>query len=46
MQRTYGIVTMGVPEGVDVDAMKLVKVIEESMSASTFELLKRQDEGG
>jgi GTP cyclohydrolase-4 len=45
MQRPYGIVTMGVPEGVDVDAMKLVKVIEESMSASTFELLKRQDEG-
>lgn len=45
MQRTYGTVTMDVPEGSEVDAMRLVHVIEDSMSASTFELLKRADEG-
>ena len=45
MQRTYGTVTMDVPDGSDVDAMRLVHVIEDSMSASTFELLKRPDEG-
>jgi len=44
MQRTYGTVTMDVPEGSEVDAMRLVHVIEDSMSASTFELLKRPDE--
>jgi GTP cyclohydrolase-4 len=45
MQRTYGTVTMDVPDGTDVNAMKLVHVIEDSMSASTVELLKRPDEG-
>lgn len=43
-QRTYGTVTMDVPEGSEVDAMRLVQIIEDSMSASTFELLKRPDE--
>ncbi len=45
MQRTYGTVTLDVPDGIEVDAMQLVHVIEDSMSASTFELLKRPDEG-
>jgi GTP cyclohydrolase-4 len=35
---------MEVPVGFDVDVMRLVEVIENGMSSSTFELLKRSDE--
>ncbi|MEM4246430.1 MAG: GTP cyclohydrolase MptA [Candidatus Bathyarchaeia archaeon] len=44
MQRAYGTIRMDLPEGFEVDAIRFVQVIEDSMSASTFELLKRPDE--
>ncbi len=44
IQRSYGSIVMEIPEGFEVDAMSLVRIVEDSMSASTFELLKRPDE--
>ncbi len=44
MQRSYGQVFTEVPNGFEVEASKLAKIIEESLSASTFGLLKRSDE--
>ncbi|MGQ9719155.1 MAG: GTP cyclohydrolase MptA [Nitrososphaerales archaeon] len=44
MQRAYGMINMEIPEGVEVEATRLVQIINDSMSASTFELLKRPDE--
>jgi len=44
MQRGYGSIIMELPKNMEVDAMRLVRVIEDSMSAPTFELLKRPDE--
>ena len=44
MQRSYGLIVMDVPDGFNVDAFKLVKIIEDSMSSSSYGLLKRIDE--
>jgi GTP cyclohydrolase-4 len=44
IQRSQGSIIMEVPEGVEIDAMRLSRIIEDSMSAPTFELLKRSDE--
>jgi len=47
-QRGLGTLLIGRPEGgdgVDVDALDLVRVVEESMSAEIYELMKRSDEG-
>ncbi|MCX8176006.1 MAG: GTP cyclohydrolase MptA [Candidatus Bathyarchaeota archaeon] len=44
MQRSYGLIIMDVPDGFSIDAFKLVKIIEESMSSSSYGLLKRVDE--
>ncbi len=44
IQRSYGSIVMEIPEGYEVDAVSLVRIVENSMSASTFELLKRPDE--
>jgi GTP cyclohydrolase-4 len=44
IQRGYGSILIEIDEDVEVDAMRLVPVIEDSMSAGTYELLKRQDE--
>ncbi len=37
--------SVDVPEGTDVEAADLVKLCEEALSAPTYELLKRGDEG-
>jgi GTP cyclohydrolase-4 len=44
VQRSYGSIMMEIPDGAEIDVMRLVEVIENSMSSSTFELLKRPDE--
>lgn len=44
MQRAYGSITSQVPLGVEVDVMDHINIIQGSMSASTYELLKRVDE--
>jgi len=44
MQRSYGIIVTEVPEGFKMDASKLVNIIEKSMSAPSYGLLKRTDE--
>lgn len=45
VQRVTGTVIIEVPKNSDVDAMRLVKIIQESMSSPTYGLLKRADEG-
>jgi GTP cyclohydrolase-4 len=46
-QRGLGTLEIGLPEGVehDLDARLLVDIVEQSMSAEIFELMKRTDEG-
>ncbi len=44
MQRTYGLIVTEVPEGFKIDASKLVWIVEKSMSAPSYGLLKRSDE--
>lgn len=44
MQRSLGILVTEVPEGFEIDAFKLAEIVEESMSAPSFGLLKREDE--
>ncbi|MCP8314469.1 MAG: GTP cyclohydrolase I FolE2 [archaeon] len=44
MQRAYGSILIEIPEGIEVEATRLVKIIADSMSSSTYELLKRPDE--
>jgi GTP cyclohydrolase I/GTP cyclohydrolase-4 len=46
-QRGLGTLHVGLPEGVDVDidATRLVGIVEESMSSEIYELMKRSDEG-
>ncbi|RLF08674.1 MAG: GTP cyclohydrolase I FolE2 [Thermoprotei archaeon] len=44
MQRSQGFLAMDSPEGHDVDVSKLIEIVEASMSAPTYELLKRGDE--
>ncbi len=44
MQRAFGSILVEIPEGMEVEATRLVEIINNSMSSSTFELLKRPDE--
>ncbi|MCX8204440.1 MAG: GTP cyclohydrolase MptA [Candidatus Nezhaarchaeota archaeon] len=44
MQRSEGTLIMDSPEGHDVDVLKLIDIVEASMSSPTYELLKRRDE--
>lgn len=44
MQRAYGSLIMDVPKDLSIDAKKLVDIVEKSMSAPTYGLLKRIDE--
>ncbi|HEV2814372.1 MAG TPA: GTP cyclohydrolase, FolE2/MptA family, partial [Solirubrobacteraceae bacterium] len=46
-QRGLGTLHLGLPEGsdVDVEAARLVGIVEESMSSEIYELMKRSDEG-
>jgi GTP cyclohydrolase-4 len=44
MQRAYGTINTEIPEGLTFDASRLVQIIQDSMSAPTYELLKRPDE--
>lgn len=45
MQRVTGTIIIEVPKNFDIDAIRLVKIIQESMSSPTYGLLKRTDEG-
>ncbi len=44
IQRGHGSISVELPEGESLDALKLVEIAEGSMSASTYEMLKRVDE--
>jgi GTP cyclohydrolase I/GTP cyclohydrolase-4 len=46
-QRGLGTLHIGLPEdaGTDLDAQRLVAIVEESMSSEIYELMKRSDEG-
>ncbi|MEM2955379.1 MAG: GTP cyclohydrolase MptA [Nitrososphaerales archaeon] len=44
MQRAYGSVIVEIPDYIELEATRLVQIIADSMSSSTFELLKRPDE--
>jgi hypothetical protein len=44
MQRSFGSIMLDVPDGFSIDAVHLIRIIESSMSSSSFELLKRADE--
>jgi GTP cyclohydrolase IV len=46
-QRGLGTLHVGLPEdtGIDLDAQRLVAIVEESMSSEIYELMKRSDEG-
>jgi GTP cyclohydrolase-4 len=44
MQRCAGSILMDSPEGYSVDLTDIIKILEDSFSAPTFELLKRPDE--
>jgi GTP cyclohydrolase-4 len=44
MQRCVGSILMDSPQGYNVDLTDIIRIIEESASAPTYELLKRPDE--
>lgn len=44
MQRSYGSLMVEIPPKFKINALQLVDLVEQSMSASTFEVLKRPDE--
>ncbi len=44
MQRSYGSVMVEKPKDFYLDAIQLVELVEQAMSASSYELLKRPDE--
>ncbi len=44
-QRNIVTICVEVPEGYDVDAERLIAIAEHSLSAPTFEILKRKPEG-
>jgi GTP cyclohydrolase-4 len=44
MQRCAGSILMDSPEGYGVDLTDIIRILEDSFSAPTFELLKRPDE--
>jgi GTP cyclohydrolase I/GTP cyclohydrolase-4 len=45
-QRGLGTLTIGCPEScdIDIDALRLVEIVESSMSSEIYELMKRSDE--
>jgi len=45
VQRVTGTIIIELPHGYELDAMRLVKIIQRSMSSPTYGLLKRSDEG-
>lgn len=45
VQRVTGTIVIEVPHGYELDAMRLVGIIQRSMSSPTYGLLKRGDEG-
>lgn len=44
MQRCVGSILMDSPDGYNIDLTDIIRIIEESTSAPTYELLKRPDE--
>jgi GTP cyclohydrolase-4 len=44
MQRSYGSLMIEIPQDFKINALQLVDIVEQSMSASTYELMKRPDE--
>ncbi|MFQ5999001.1 MAG: GTP cyclohydrolase MptA [Candidatus Bathyarchaeia archaeon] len=44
MQRSFGSITTEIPDGFEIEISNLANVVEHSMSASTYGLLKRSDE--
>ena len=44
MQRSYGTVMVELPDRYSIDARQLIDVVDRSMSAASYELLKRPDE--
>lgn len=44
MQRCAGSILMDSPQGYNIDLTDIIKILEDSFSAPTFELLKRPDE--
>jgi GTP cyclohydrolase IV len=46
-QRGLGTLHVGCPEGcdIDIDAQRLLAIVEDSMSSEIYELMKRSDEG-
>jgi GTP cyclohydrolase IV len=46
-QRGLGTLHIGCPEGcdIDIDAQRLLAIVEDSMSSEIYELMKRSDEG-
>ncbi|MFX1563366.1 MAG: GTP cyclohydrolase MptA [Promethearchaeota archaeon] len=44
MQRSFGSVMVEIPKGYSIDAMQLIGVVEQAMSTTSYELLKRPDE--
>jgi len=44
MQRSLGVLVTEVPGNREIDAFKLAEIVEESMSAPSYGLLKREDE--
>ncbi len=44
MQRAFARVYIQVPDSFDIDAFELIKLVRDSMSSPTYELMKRDDE--
>jgi GTP cyclohydrolase-4 len=44
MQRCHASLSTDLPQGYDLDALELVKIVEDSVSVGTYGLLKRVDE--
>ncbi len=44
MQRSHGSIMVEIPAGYPIDALQLVQIVEQAMSARTYEILKRPDE--
>ena len=43
-QRARGTLYLGCPDGVEVDADRLIEIVEDGMSSEIYELMKRPDE--
>jgi len=44
-QRCIGTITIEIPSNFDIELLDLIKIIEQSMSGITYNILKRTDEG-